>query len=119
MQPLKKRTLKTQHNNLRAIAPQVYYVSNPGSIPTKDLCYIYTVRAKINQEKQGTIEGYETLIPVLTNTFEEELRLYEVSAPEEWFLIFTDPTTTRWIGMLSNKSDRAYQYHRQHSVSED
>lgn len=61
----------------------------------------------------GSIRGFETLLPALAAASSESINIYSVAAEAEWFLVFTDAKTSRLIGLLSDRGDSLFQFYKQ------
>ncbi len=71
-------------------------------VPLNNVRNIYQRRAMINEEEGGQVRGYEQLIPSLKREKESPVTIHIIETSTTWWLVFTDPTTTRLIGVLSS-----------------
>jgi hypothetical protein len=91
---LARRCLDALSDNARS-----NYIST-GPIPAEQAIRIYKVRAEINREKPGLIEGFDELLKDLSVEKENLVEIHAFEGHEEVFVVFTNPSTTRLIGIL-------------------
>jgi hypothetical protein len=85
-------------------------------MPLHYLRSVYGVRAEINQRNNGTVQGFETLLPALADFRDERLSIHAIETSVEWFWVFTNTETTEIIGLLGDHSPRLFQYNIEHGL---
>jgi hypothetical protein len=98
---LKNATHPLVQRYVKAIGGQTaldYKVTEPG--PVVEIRDIYKRRARLNQKRHGTIEGFDELIPALDAENDASIVVHVLEIQGEAFTVFTNVSTTRLIGLL-------------------
>lgn len=83
---------------LESSVPEFLEVSSGDGSP---LLRIYSVRAKIAQERGASTEGYEDLLANLSDARNRRVVVLHINLKSKAFLVFTDAETKRIFGVLS------------------
>ena len=79
-------------------------------IPLTQVIDIYSVRARINADRGGKVEGYELLLPALEAAPVLSVRLHSLEFFTHWFVAFTDESSTRLFGILKSPKQKGAWY---------
>lgn len=71
-------------------------------VPLKNVRKIYERRALLNEKQGGPVRGFERLIPNLKREIASTVRIHLIETSTHWFFVFTTPSMTRLIGILSS-----------------
>ncbi len=86
---------------LQALSSRVYAnYESTGPVPIGEIRDIYLRRARLNEKRNGPVEGFDELVPELEAATEDSVVVHGFEAGREAFTIFTNASVTRLIGLL-------------------
>jgi hypothetical protein len=82
-----------------------FQLRSSDSVQTEQIRKIYEARSRINKLKGNSVIGYAELIPNLNSESAEAIRLHLIKTSNSQYVVFTDLSLKRVIGVLALKSD--------------
>lgn len=88
---------------LDALNNESLTITSTAPVPLEEIRDIYTVRAKIDEKRGSRVIGYKELIPKLCSERSEAVTVHVIETSKQNYLVFTTPSMTRLIGILSSR----------------